>query len=93
MFAVDGKALRGRWVGDGPARMLMACLYHAEGVTISHVEIGEKINEIHMFDLITWPTLSRTSRRAAGVLAHMTANSQYAGPKRRGCVPTVVNAA
>lgn len=45
-IAVDGKALRGSRAGDGRARMLMACLDHAAGVTLGQVEIGEKTNEV-----------------------------------------------
>ncbi|WP_223838526.1 ISAs1 family transposase [Saccharopolyspora pogona] len=51
-IAVDGKALRGSRVGDGRARMLMACLDHAAGVTLSQVEISEKTNEIPMFSTL-----------------------------------------
>jgi len=51
-IAVDGKALRGSRVGDGRARMLMACLDHAAGVTLGQVEIGEKTNEIPMFSTL-----------------------------------------
>lgn len=47
--AVDGKALRGSRVGDGRARMLMACLDHTAGITLGQVEISEKTNEIPMF--------------------------------------------
>jgi predicted transposase YbfD/YdcC len=51
-IAVDGKALRGSRVGDGRARMLMACLDHAAGVTLGQVEISEKTNEIPMFSTL-----------------------------------------
>lgn len=51
-IAVDGKALRGSRVGDGRARMLMACLDHDAGVTLGQVEIGEKTNEIPMFSTL-----------------------------------------
>jgi predicted transposase YbfD/YdcC len=51
-IAVDGKALRGSRVGDGRARMLMACLEHSAGVTLGQVEIGEKTNEIPMFSTL-----------------------------------------
>jgi predicted transposase YbfD/YdcC len=56
VIAVDGKTLRGSRVrevnGDGRARMLMACLDHAAGVTLGQVEIGEKTNEIPMFSTL-----------------------------------------
>jgi predicted transposase YbfD/YdcC len=52
VIAVDGKALRGSRVGDGRARMLMACLDHDAGVTLGQVEIGEKTNEIPMFSTL-----------------------------------------
>jgi predicted transposase YbfD/YdcC len=48
-IAIDGKALRGSRAGEGRARMLMACLDHATGVTLGQVEISEKTNEIPMF--------------------------------------------
>ena len=51
-IAVDGKALRGSRVGDGRARMLMACLDHDAGVTLGQVEISEKTNEIPMFSTL-----------------------------------------
>jgi len=51
-IAVDGKVLRGSRTGDGRARMLMACLDHAAGVTLGQVEISEKTNEIPMFSTL-----------------------------------------
>ena len=51
-IAVDGKTLRGSRVGDGRARMLMACLDHTAGVTLGQVEISEKTNEIPMFSAL-----------------------------------------
>lgn len=51
-IAVDGKALRGSRVGDGRARMLMACLDHDAGVTLGQVEIDEKTNEIPLFSTL-----------------------------------------
>ncbi|MEO6081690.1 MAG: ISAs1 family transposase [Umezawaea sp.] len=51
-IAVDGKALRGSRIGDGRARMLMACLDHDAGVTLGQVEIDEKTNEIPMFSTL-----------------------------------------
>jgi predicted transposase YbfD/YdcC len=51
-IAVDGKVLRGSRVGDGRARMLMACLDHAAGVTLGQVEIDEKTNEIPLFSTL-----------------------------------------
>ena len=51
-IAVDGKVLRGSRIGDGRARMLMACLDHATGVTLGQVEIDGKTNEIPMFSTL-----------------------------------------
>jgi len=48
-IAVDGKALRGTRVGNGRARMLMACLDHHTGVVLAQVGIDEKSNEIPQF--------------------------------------------
>jgi predicted transposase YbfD/YdcC len=52
VIAVDGKVLRGSRSGDDRARMLMACLDHAAGVTLGQVEISEKTNEIPMFSTL-----------------------------------------
>ncbi|MFL6118988.1 ISAs1 family transposase [Actinophytocola sp.] len=51
-IAVDGKILRGSRNDDSRARMLMACLDHAAGVTLGQVEISEKTNEIPMFSIL-----------------------------------------